>query len=359
MKKLVLFLGVAAVGLLAACSGKGYKIAGASQEAFQKGDTLYLVDYDTDEKLDSVVVADSAFVFEGDAAQNRIVAVKNHGRRLAVFLLEPGDITVDFEKGAAKGTALNDKNYALTVHADSLMKDYYAKVAELQNVQDADSVRQQREALESGLTNALTALNKNTFEENKDNVLGLMYFLDYAYDLDRSQLDTALEGVPDWFKNSVRVGRFMTAAKNKENTEVGKMFTDFTVKQSDGTEFKLSDVVGKGDYVLADFWASWCGPCRREMPGLKDIYGKYNGKGLKIVGIAVWDEPADTHKAVAQMQLPWQIVDNAQRIPTDIYGIMGIPHIIMFAPDGKIAFRGLTGEELKKAVDDTMSAVAK
>ncbi len=127
---MVLCLGVAAVGLLAACSGKGYKIAGASEDAFQKGDTLYLVDYDTDAKLDSVVIADSAFVFEGDAAQNRIVAVKNHGSRLAVFLLEPGDITVDFEKGAAKGTALNDKNYALTVHADSLMQDYYAKVAE-------------------------------------------------------------------------------------------------------------------------------------------------------------------------------------------------------------------------------------
>jgi thiol-disulfide isomerase/thioredoxin len=133
------------------------------------------------------------------------------------------------------------------------------------------------------------------------------------------------------------------------------MFTDFTVTTSDGKTVKLSDYVGKDDYVLVDFWASWCGPCMREMPGLKEIYGKYNGKGLQIVGVAVWDAPDDTRKAVEAQQLPWTIIDNAQCIPTDLYGIMGIPHIIMFAPDGTIAFRGLTGNELHKAVDDLMA----
>lgn len=122
-----------------------------------------------------------------------------------------------------------------------------------------------------------------------------------------------------------------------------------------GKTVKLSDYVGKGDYVVLDFFASWCGPCRREMPTLKGIYEKYNGKGLKVVGLAVWDEPADTKKCVKELALPWTIIDNAQSEATEIYGVSGIPHIIVFAPDGTILARDLRGNDLAAKVDELLA----
>lgn len=144
-------------------------------------------------------------------------------------------------------------------------------------------------------------------------------------------------------------------ALSMEKTAPGQMFTDFSVKMSNGKTVKLSDYVGKGDYVVLDFFASWCGPCRREMPTLKGIYEKYNGKGLKVVGLAVWDEPADTKKCVKELALPWTIIDNAQSEATEIYGVSGIPHIIVFAPDGTILARDLRGNDLAAKVDELLA----
>ena len=132
------------------------------------------------------------------------------------------------------------------------------------------------------------------------------------------------------------------------------MFTDFTVTDENGVERKLSDYVGKGDYVLADFWASWCGPCRAEIPHIKKVYDKYNGKGLTVLGIAVWDKPEDTQKAIDELQIKWPQITNAGSVPTDIYGINGIPHIILFGPDGTILARDLRGDNMIAKVDEVM-----
>lgn len=358
MKTSLLCAVLTAAGILASCSGNGtdYKITATSQEMLTKGDTILLTDYDTDERLDSVVVTDSTLVFEGTADKNRIVSISNHGRRLAIFILEPGEITVDLNLRTAKGTPLNNKNHELNAKGDSIIQNYYTSLENLKKSEiPEEAAKNATDSLANATNSLLTELNKNAFEQNKDNMFGLLVFLDYAYGLDKSQLDKALEGTPEWFRNSVRVKRYMDSAERLENTAPGKMFTDFTVTTSDGKTVKLSDYVGKGKYTLVDFWASWCGPCMREMPGLKEIYEKYNGKGLQIVGVAVWDDPDDTRAAVESKQLPWPIIDNAQRVPTDIYGIMGIPHIIMFAPDGKIVFRGLTGEDLRNKVDELMT----
>ena len=124
------------------------------------------------------------------------------------------------------------------------------------------------------------------------------------------------------------------------STQEGAMFTDFEIAQPDGTVAKLSDYVGKGKYILADFWASWCGPCKREIPNIKAAYEKYKGDKFDVLSIAVWDKPEDTAKAAAEHGVVWNQIVDAQKIPTDIYGIEGIPHLILFGPDGKILKRG-------------------
>lgn len=138
-----------------------------------------------------------------------------------------------------------------------------------------------------------------------------------------------------------------------KTTAEGMMFTDFEVEY-DGKMQKLSDYVGKGKYVLVDFWASWCGPCREEIPNLINVYNKYKGDKFEVLGVATWDDPNDTKNAIEKLGIPYPQIMNAQRIGSDAYGIMGIPEIILFAPDGTIAKRGLRGEEIEIAVNKAL-----
>ena len=132
---------------------------------------------------------------------------------------------------------------------------------------------------------------------------------------------------------------------------VGAKYEDFTVEY-DGRRTKLSDYVGHGQYVLIDFWASWCGPCRAEIPNLMAVYQKYKDQGLMVVGIASWDKPEASLKAIEEDGVSYPQIINAQDIATNAYNIGGIPHIILFAPDGTILARGLRGEEIEKKLKE-------
>jgi peroxiredoxin len=148
---------------------------------------------------------------------------------------------------------------------------------------------------------------------------------------------------------------FREANKTRIATAEGRMFTDFEVRQPAGTVRRLSDYVGKGKYILVDFWASWCGPCREEIPHLKEVWNEFKGDRFDILGVASWDRPANTMAAIKELGIPWDQILDAQQEVTSLYGIEGIPHIILFAPDGTILKRNLRGEGIRKAVAGCLS----
>ena len=136
--------------------------------------------------------------------------------------------------------------------------------------------------------------------------------------------------------------------------KVGEMFRDFTVVQDpaspEKSTVKFSDYVGKGKYILVDFWASWCPPCRAEIPVVGEVYKKYAGENFDVLSVAVSDKPEDSKQAARELGVTWNSIINAQRIPGDLYGIRYIPQIMLFGPDGKLIAYDLREEGIEAAV---------
>lgn len=139
-----------------------------------------------------------------------------------------------------------------------------------------------------------------------------------------------------------------------DGTEEGNHFVDFTVVQDpenpEASTVKLSDYVGRGKYVLVDFWASWCGPCKKEIPNLKTVWEKYHGDDFDVLSIAVWDDVEKTKARAVEHGITWLQIVNGQDIPTDVYGIEGIPQIMLFGPDGIILKKDLRGSAIEAEV---------
>ena len=193
---------------------------------------------------------------------------------------------------------------------------------------------------------------KELVKANPDNVLGLMGVHSLRGQIEAKEMVEIISSLKPKLQENPEIVRMKAALDAAMSTLEGVKFTDFEVEQPDGSIKKLSDYVGNGKYVLVDFWASWCGPCRREIPNVKAVWDKYHGENFDVLSVAVWDKPEDTAKALAEENLPWAQIVNAQRIPTDIYGIQGIPHLILFGPDGTILKRGesLRGESMDPTI---------
>ena len=336
-KKSILAAACIAIAAITA-SAEHYKII-VPLSADEDGAMARLVNYDTSEPIDSVLVTDQSAVFEGEIDEPALARVLIDGARGPLFILESG--TISFSKDDnAFGSMLNDQLRSLNNSLKSIVAEYHNA-----------STDAQREAAYNKYNAALDA----ALEENGDNILGYYIFLNgNSSQMDAAELREVFAKYPS-FKNYERSKKLLAAAEKREATQPGKKFVDFEVTYNGETK-RLSDYVGKGKYTLVDFWASWCGPCIRQTAVLKDIYNKYKNDNLEVLGVAVWDRPEDTMRAIKEHELPWESIINAQTIPTDLYGITGIPCIILFGPDGTIISRDKQDDALRADVDAAMAA---
>lgn len=330
MKHLTLLL-IAATAVLSAQAGP-YRVT-MPVTADDQGAVAYLLDRTAGgTAIDSVMVEGPELAFTGDIDGSAIARITIDGRRRAQFILEPGTITIVGNQ--ATGTPLNqaiqdfDKAY-------TLLGEQYKSAAD-------DATRQ-------AIMAQAEALSQNAFKANLDNAFGAMLLAEQVYDMNLAQYDSLLAQAPA-LKGYPMITKYREGLEKAALTGVGGKMVDFAITQPDGTVKKLSDYVGRGKWTLVDFWASWCGPCRREIPNIKDLLAQYGPDGLEVLGVAVWDKPYDSRRAIEQLGITWPVIIDAQTIPTDLYGISGIPTIILFDPEGNIVSRGKQGDDLRADV---------
>ena len=331
MKRLALYVFAVIVCVCAVAQQGEYSITGKDYHGTSR---VYLQEVGFGAKLDSAEVKDGTFTFKGQTNQTRYVEIiTKEGELMGQFILEPGKVSLSGNNYYGKGAPLNDAFTNLVNEIAPFEKLYYdGKLSEdeLSKMISNKVVAQ----VDAHMGDALSARS-------------LYYFNSYIEKFTFKDLydrgSEGLKAVPGL--KQLRANYELTA-----QTEEGMMYKDFAVEY-EGKIQRLSDYVGKGKYVLIDFWASWCGPCKKEIPNIIEVWNKYKDKNFVAVGIATSDKPEDTKVAMKQLGIEYPQIMNNQGEASEPYGVTYIPQIILFGPDGTILRRGLRGPDIKAAVE--------
>ena len=362
MKKLtVLLLAAAAMGALA-CSGNEVKYNVTGANAPQDGAQVFLVDQLTSEAIDSAVVAEGAFKMKGKAAKDAFLMVRTDDFDWNFLFFNDGKpVVMDY---AAKTVAGSDLNNKLT-ECDLKNTDAYNEYSKLIDDFQALPEEEQEATMEEFVTKYRAAIQKykdfymNMIEENKDNLIPVA-FMDQVRSLaGPDKFDELLESdaafakhpyVLDLKRKIEESEARQKEAEEKKQAIIGQKFLDLEEADPDGNMHKLSEYVGQGKWVLVDFWASWCGLCKAEMPNVVNAYKKFHDKGFEVVGLSFDREKDPWVKAITEWEMPWIHLSDLKywkTVASDVYNVNSIPDNLLIDPDGTVVARCLRGEDLE------------
>lgn len=294
--------------------------------------TIYLVDPLTQSPIDSTMVAaDSTFRLQGTVSEPMIaiVAAKEMPQLQWVLIVEKGKIVLDETDGSVKGSKQNDEYAAFE---KSIYDLYQTNPQELED--------------------KMPAMAEDFILEHRNDLNGVrvLHFAVASGMIDEERFMKIYDECGDFVQQHEIVSsvRQMIEAQNASN--VGNKFIDLS-GTCDGKAVRLSDFAGQGDWVLLDFWASWCRPCREEMPYIKKALEQYGSKGLKVVGVAVSDKSEATKAAMAELGITWPvIVDTDVQEISGAWGFNSIPQIFLIDPTGTIVAKELSGDSILETI---------
>ena len=361
MKHIYYFVfGIALMLLTIACNKQEgtYELKGTT-EGLADGEQLLLADSEG-QIIDTLIVNNGKFSYEGktDSVCFYSLFIKNDNMVGANFFTEPGTISISITKETGKtkvgGTVANNALQELSDEIDPL----YNKIQELENAIYNDTVQTYDQwavgERYKQLANELTKKFKDAAEKNIDNELGYMLvnrYIDPAEDAEL--LHKLIAMMPEKYRQRGGIITLEAQLRAAEASEPGQQIADFTLNTPQGEPLSVMSEVKKNKITILDFWASWCGPCRREMPFMKELYAKYQPKGLGIVGISLDESAADWNRAIEDLKIEWPQMSDLKGwecSAAQTFQVRAIPHLIILDSEGKILQKGLRGEELEQFI---------
>jgi len=361
MKKLCFIVAAAAAALLASCSSGDvkYTVKGSAPE---DGTQVYLVDMVTSEPIDSAIVSGGAFLLKGKAAKDAFLNLTAEGDDWTFMLFNDGvPVQVDFADNSLEGSDLNKllsdcdhRNTDAYAEYNKVIEDFEALPEEEQEAKIAEFMPKYQAAYQK-----YSDFYMGMIEENKDNLVPVA-FIDMVPSLaGKEKFEELLaSGAPfashpyvlDIKRKMDESEARRKEAEEKKQAIIGQQFLDLEEADPDGNLHKLSEYVGQGRWALVDFWASWCGPCKAEMPNVVAAYKKYHDKGFDIVGLSFDREKEPWVKAITEWEMPWIHLSDLKywkSVASDVYTVNSIPDNLLIDPEGKVVARGLRGSALE------------
>ncbi|MDR1555587.1 MAG: AhpC/TSA family protein [Tannerellaceae bacterium] len=373
MKKILGLVAVCAIVLTACSDKKTYTIIGTTDGADLNGNYVYLyADAAGGDAglLDSALVTDGAFTFKG-VQDTPMLA----GLRLAEglidsqqeifggftsyapwFLLDNSKLTVHLGvNSTVKGSPENNELTAYIGQLDALY-DNQAELEALLKSKD-DSLINEAEAALEAIDALAVPVHKAYILSHSNSLTGAKVFYTNRYALPEADQQEIIAQAGELFKSAPGIDKRIEHLAVLAKVAVGNKFTDFELADPQGKPHKLSEYVGNGKVALIDFWASWCPPCRRSMPFLREVYEQYKDKGFEIVGVSLDRTGEAWIKGIEDLQITWPQISDLQywkNAGAALYGVNSIPHTVLVDKEGVIVAKNLHGEALNAKLTELL-----
>ena len=350
--------------LLVACNNRNQYAVTANIEGVQEGSIAYLLTEQNHKyvKLDSSIVKAGTFTFQGRQDSTIVCHFScNTGKgNVAIdFFLENGNIQIDLSDNnrAATGTPNNDTYQKIRDQINKLDGEMNSIYGTMTQANLTDEQRHDFAQKMETVENEKNEIIKTNISQNILTPVGIHLLKQNYYFLDVNLLDTLMPQIPATYNNDRTIIKIKENVEKMKATAVGQKFTDFEMSDPKGKLVKLSDYAGKGKVVLVDFWASWCGPCRREMPNLVHAYKQFKNKNFEIVGVSLDQNSNAWKESIGKLNLTWPQMSDLKFWDSEgakLYAVNSIPHTVLIDGNGTIIARGLHGDKLLEKLEEIL-----
>ncbi|MCG8578631.1 MAG: redoxin domain-containing protein [Bacteroidales bacterium] len=382
MKK-ALLMACALIVLVACQKSKPftYQITGEGWEVFDGNDIQFLLNDTTEERIRMVAkatITDGQFSVEGkiEAPQSMYLGIYDSEGIFKGWkqemILEPQKITLAFD-GTTKKAKVTGGHYNKILYADvekmpevkgakNKLDDYAEAFTALSKDKQDEAAQKKYSELFQAYKSAKDNVYKQMFETSKDPMVRLMAMSKgYQYKNwkeDLKALEAEMGAV-----NELKIMRHNLfaseeAKKNRIVINVGDQVKDFTATNLNDNEFHLKEILVQNKYVLVEFWASWCAPCRAEIPHMKKAHKHYHDKGFEIVSFTLDNNLKAWQKASDEEKLPWVNVGDLKAYKSPVvkmYGVQGVPANYLVDSEGQIIAKHLRGDALDKKLEELLN----